>query len=72
MLKTLAREGPSRLAPGGWLALEHGAGQGPDVRAFFSRAGLGSIETLHDLAGNERVTVGRRVRAKDDQHRTSA
>ena len=71
MLESLAREGPSRLAPGGWLALEHGAAQGPDVRAFFSRAGLGSIETLRDLAGNERVTVGRRGRSKDDHRRTS-
>ena len=62
MLETIARQGPSRLAPGGWLVLEHGAAQGTDVRDLLSRAGLESIETVRDLAGNERVTLGRRNR----------
>ena len=60
MLEALARQGPARLACGGWLALEHGAEQGPAVRAFLVKAGLGAIETLRDLAGHERVTLGRR------------
>ena len=62
MLKTLARQGPSRLVPGGWLALEHGARQGSEVRDLLSAAGLEAIETIRDLSGNERVTLGRRVR----------
>ena len=62
MLTTLARQGPPRLAPGGWLVLEHGAEQGSEVRGFLSGAGLESIETVRDLAGNERVTLGRRIR----------
>ena len=62
MLETIARQGPSRLVPGGWLALEHGAAQGADVRDLLSRAGLESIETVRDLAGLERVTFGRRNR----------
>ena len=62
MLKTLARQGPSRLVPGGWLALEHGAGQASEVRDLLRGAGLEAIETIRDLAGNERVTLGRRVR----------
>ena len=61
MLDTLARRAPTRLAPGGWLALEHGNVQGPEVRARLSRAGLAAVQTLRDLAGNERVTLGRRT-----------
>lgn len=61
MLETLARQGPSRLAPGGWLALEHGSDQGSAVRRLLADAGLEAIETVRDLSGNERVTVGRRA-----------
>ena len=61
MLETLARQAPARLACGGWLVLEHGGTQARAVRALLSRAGLGAIETLRDLAGNERVTLGRRA-----------
>ena len=60
MLDTLARHAPQRLALGGRMVLEHGADQGPEVRALLHRAGLTPVETLHDLAGHERVTVGRR------------
>ena len=60
MLDALARHAPRRLANGGRIVLEHGADQGPDVRALLRRAGLASVETRRDLAGNERVTVGRR------------
>ena len=63
MLETLARQGPARLARGGWLVLEHGRDQGSAVRALLSGAGLGAIETVRDLAGNERVTLGRRATA---------
>ena len=72
MLETLARQCPSRLARGGWLVLEHGHEQGSDVRALLSAAELGSIETVRDLAGNERVTVGRRALKEDDHDRTGA
>lgn len=60
-LEALAREAPARLASGGWLVLEHGRGQGSAVRALLSRAGLGAIDTIRDLAGHERATLGRRV-----------
>ena len=63
MLETLARQGPARLADGGWLVLEHGRDQGPAVRALLTGAGFGAIETIRDLAGSERVTLGRRVPA---------
>ena len=63
MLETLARQGPARLVDGGWLVLEHGRDQGPAVRAFLVGAGLGAVETIRDLAGNERVTLGQRTPA---------
>ena len=61
MLERLALEAPAGLAPGGRLALEHGGGQGSAVRTLLSRAGLEAVETFRDLAGNERVTLGRRA-----------
>ena len=64
MLETLAQQAPARLARGGWLAMEHGREQGPAVRELLSRAGLGAAETILDLAGNERVTVGRNATAQ--------
>ena len=63
MLETLARQGPARLVDGGWLVVEHGRDQRPAVRTLLAAAGLGTIETIRDLAGNERVTLGRRVPA---------
>jgi len=48
------------LAPGGWLLLEHGAGQGPAVREVLRQAGLEAVRTVQDLAGLDRVSLGRR------------
>lgn len=42
------------------LALEIGLGQASAVRALMTRAGFGAVHTLCDLAGIERVVVGRR------------
>jgi release factor glutamine methyltransferase len=52
----------ARLAPGGRLLVEHGAGQGDLVRGLFAAAGLAEIGTSVDLAGCERVTEGARPR----------
>jgi release factor glutamine methyltransferase len=51
-----------RLVPGGWLLVEHGAGQGPSVRGLLGDAGFAGIRTWRDLAGHERVTGGVRPR----------
>ncbi len=48
------------LLAGGWLALEHGAGQGPAVRELLAGAGFAGVTTRCDLAGRERVSCGRR------------
>jgi release factor glutamine methyltransferase len=42
------------------LALEVGAGQAPAVRALVAAAGFPEVETVTDLAGHERVVLGRR------------
>jgi release factor glutamine methyltransferase len=47
------------LHAAGWLLLEHGAEQGSAVREVLERNDFEAIETLKDLAGLERVTIGR-------------
>ncbi len=55
----IAAGAPARLAPGGWLLIEHGHDQGAAVRERLGRAGLEALETLPDLQGLDRVTRGR-------------
>ena len=59
-LREIVADAPRCLLAGGWLALEHGATQGPAVRALLADAGFDSIDTRRDLAGHERVSHGRR------------
>jgi release factor glutamine methyltransferase len=58
-LAHLAAHAPAHLAPGGWLLLEHGATQGPAVRALLEAAGFTAVTTLPDAAGRPRVGAGR-------------
>jgi release factor glutamine methyltransferase len=51
---------PGRLNPGGWLLLEHGFDQASAVRERLTRAGFVGAATRHDLAGQPRVSAGRR------------
>lgn len=62
-IRGIAAAAPTHLAAGGWLLLEHGAGQGPAVRAILRDHGFTAIATGVDLAGHERVTAGRRPAA---------
>lgn len=48
------------LIPGGWLCFEIGYYQGEDLRALMQRQGLEQIEIVKDLAGLDRVAVGRK------------
>ena len=59
-LAHIARNAPSRLAPGGWLLLEHGYDQGIACRDLLTAAGFSSVATHQDLAGIDRVTLGER------------
>lgn len=60
-LRDIAGGAMARLAPGGWLLLEHGYDQGADVRAMLEAAGFAAVRTKKDYGGNERVTLGRRA-----------
>lgn len=54
-------EGAARwLAPGGWLVLEIGSRQGEVARLLLSSAGLAEVEIRPDLAGLDRIALGRR------------
>lgn len=55
--RTIAAALPRLLAPGGLVALEHGADQGASVRGLLTGAGLRAAETVRDLGGRERVTL---------------
>lgn len=58
-IRRILRGAPDRLAPAGWVLLEHGFDQGPSVRGLLQQAGFGAIRTCLDLAGLERATLGR-------------
>jgi release factor glutamine methyltransferase len=59
LTRRLALEARDALAPGGALAVETGAGRADVVRAHLAEAGFADIRTVKDLAGIERVVVGR-------------
>jgi len=46
------------LSQGGWLALEHGYTQAASVRTALARAGFQNVESVQDVGGHERVTLG--------------
>jgi release factor glutamine methyltransferase len=50
---------PDRLVRGGWLVLEIGADQGAAVAELLQTAGFADVEIRRDLAGRDRIAVGR-------------
>jgi len=58
-LRAIIAGAPEHLEIDGWLLVEHGYDQGPAVRALFATAGFSEVSTRRDLAGHERVTLGR-------------
>src|SRR5690554_5453086 len=58
-IRVIARQAPAHLSSRGWLLVEHGWDQGEAVRALFVGAGLREVETVRDLEGRDRVTLGR-------------
>ncbi|OHX19401.1 peptide chain release factor N(5)-glutamine methyltransferase [Chromobacterium sphagni] len=59
-LREIAAGAPARLLPAGWLMVEHGYDQGAAVRGLFCAAGLLQVETIRDLAGQDRITIGQK------------
>ncbi|HSQ80999.1 MAG TPA: peptide chain release factor N(5)-glutamine methyltransferase [Casimicrobiaceae bacterium] len=60
-LRSIVAGAPVRLAPGGWLAVEHGYDQSGAVQRLFADAGFQGIVPARDLAGIPRVVAGRRA-----------
>ena len=52
------------LQPSGWLLLEHGWTQAPDVCAMLKACGYQHVESLHDLGQQPRVSVGQKPHAQ--------
>ena len=48
-----------------WLLLEHGWDQGDAARDLLRDAGFIEVETVQDLEGRDRVSLGRRPDAAD-------
>lgn len=61
-LRRIVAQARTRLVAGGWLAVEHGAGQGALVRGLFEAHGYREVATRRDVAGHERVSLARRPR----------
>lgn len=59
-IRILAAGAAAHLVPGGWILLEHGWDQGEAVRALLLAGGLEEVETVADLEGRDRVSLGRR------------
>ena len=57
-IRQIIAQAPSRLAPGGWLLLEHGWDQAAPVQALLRSAGFAQVQSRRDLAGIERCTGG--------------
>lgn len=58
-IRTLAQGATKYLADGGFLLLEHGFDQGAAVRGVLAENGFSGVETLPDLAGLDRVALGK-------------
>jgi release factor glutamine methyltransferase len=57
-LSAIIAQAPAHLCARGWLALEHGITQAPDVAQLLQQRGFDSIRTYSDFSGRPRVTLG--------------
>jgi len=58
-MRAIVAAAATYLLPGGWLLLEHGFDQARAVADLMARHDLEEIHTLTDLAGLDRVSLGR-------------
>lgn len=58
-IRTIIADTPAHLLPRGWLLIEHGWEQGTAVRQLFEHHGFDDVQSVRDVAGHERVTLGR-------------
>jgi release factor glutamine methyltransferase len=57
-IRHIIEQATNHLFPGGWLLLEHGHDQAPQVRALLVRRGFTQVQSRLDLAGIERCSGG--------------
>ncbi len=57
-IRTIIRQAPAHLLPGGWLLLEHGYDQADAVYSLLTAAGFAQVQSRRDLAGIERCSGG--------------
>ena len=58
-IRTIITNASQHLNPHGWLLLEHGYNQAESVANLLQQAGFTEISHAQDLAGIQRVTLGR-------------
>ncbi len=58
-IRVIIQAAPAHLQPGGWLLLEHGFDQAEAVRALLKAAGFAEVDSRRDLAGHQRISLGR-------------
>jgi len=58
-IRTIITNASQHLNPHGWLLLEHGYNQAESVASLLKQAGFTEINQAKDLAGIQRVTLGR-------------
>ncbi|NVK20950.1 MAG: peptide chain release factor N(5)-glutamine methyltransferase [Kangiellaceae bacterium] len=57
-IKTITQQAVSCLKSGGWLMFEHGYDQALKVQAILTENGFCRVQSVNDLAGQNRVTFG--------------
>jgi len=57
-LSSIAADAAAHLHENGWLIMEHGSDQAPDVARLLERHGFTSIRSHFDFSGKPRVTLG--------------
>jgi release factor glutamine methyltransferase len=55
-IRQIIAQAPSRIAPGGWLLLEHGWDQAALVQVLLREAGFVQVQSRRDLGGIKRCT----------------
>lgn len=59
--RRIVEQASTHLEDGGWLLFEIGHDQGRCVRDMMENAGYGELQVVKDLAGRDRVVLGRRM-----------
>jgi len=60
-ITAIINSAPDYLSAGGWLLIEHGNTQGRQTIELMRNRHFKQVETLKDLAQNDRVTLGQKV-----------